>query len=344
MNFLPDDSDAFQQEALASEKLGTWSKTWLNLAKQKKLFHLVVPNKYGGHQLPIPDLLPILEKASYFDGSFGWTLTLGAGAGVFGAYMHPEFAREQFTNPGTFITGSGYPSGTASLGNHNLVANGKWKYATGAPHATLFTAPCALENSTQEKVLTFYPDEVAIKKSWNSYGLKATASHDFEVNNITVPIERVFTIDPNFLVIDEPLYRFPFDVFASCTLASSLTGMARRFLDEAAVITVQRNDQSAPVKSQLGKSHAQVNQQKKRLEDVTGEAWKECQQGHEVTETNQQKIAQTAKALTSESLKQANRWYLRCGMQVLDEKSIANRAWRNLNTACQHMLLNPTQK
>ena len=351
MNILPDDSAAFQQEALTSEQRGTWTEHWLNKATAKKLFHLLVPQRYGGYQMPLPELLPILEQASYLDGSLGWTLTLGSGAGVFAAYMNPDFARKQFAKPETFITGSGYQAGTAKKTSGGFKATGKWKYATGAPHATLFTAPCLLEKISKAavrreptKVLTFYPDEVQIKQSWNSYGLKATASHDFEVHEITVPAKRTFTIHPDHLIIDEPLYRFPFESFAICTLAASFSGMARRFLNEASEIIIERNDQAKVQTDDLIKSQDAVHTQWQRLHDEANSAWDLCRQGQDVTQKQQNKIAHAAKQLTSLSLDHAQRWYLHCGMQILEETSRINRAWRDLHTACQHKLLTPALK
>lgn len=351
MDFLPDGSEAFQKEALASERQGTWTKRWLNHAKDKRLFHLVVPKQYGGHQLPLPKLLPVLEQASYLDGSYGWTLTLGSGAGIFAAYMNPDFARKQFSNPETFITGSGYPAGTAAKTAEGFKATGEWKYATGAPHATLFTASCGLHPAQKKetenqsvKVLTFYPAEVNLQPGWNSYGLKATASHDFIVEDVVVPPERTFALDPDDLIIDGPLYRFPFQTFAECTLAASLAGIARHFLQEASNLLQTKTDSPKKVEQQLEQSIEAVNHAWQKLLDYTGDAWKHCEQKMKVNQKQQNKIARAARNITEVSLSHAQKLYPHCGMAILDETSVANRAWRDLHTASQHMLLTPSIK
>src|SRR5690554_3880129 len=74
-----------RSEAPECEQTGTWTDALLELARDKKLFHLAVPEKLGGRQLSVAELMNVFESASHIDGSFGWTITLGAGAGVFAA-------------------------------------------------------------------------------------------------------------------------------------------------------------------------------------------------------------------------------------------------------------------
>jgi alkylation response protein AidB-like acyl-CoA dehydrogenase len=225
----------------------------LDILEQKKLPNLFVPRQYGGLQRNLPEALPWLEAVSWIDGSLGWTLTLASGAGLLGAFMTPAFARSVFSQKDTLIAVSGFPAGKAEKIDGGYHINGSWKYASGIEHATLITASCYVtvdgkiqhkEGAPVTRAIACYQDEIEIRKTWNSHRLKATGSHDFEIRDVQTPKKRTFTISPDSAHVDGLLYRYPFEAFAHCTLAISMLGIARRFLDEAKQILLSKNDVS----------------------------------------------------------------------------------------------------
>lgn len=90
---------------------GTFTPELLKLAERKKLFHLSVTKSMCDHEMPVPEQLHIYEDAARLDGSFGWTVILGAGAWLFSGFMNQAFAREIFSDPAACTAGSGYPAG-----------------------------------------------------------------------------------------------------------------------------------------------------------------------------------------------------------------------------------------
>ncbi len=312
-----------------AEDRGVLTPGLLELARKKKLYHLAVPDELGGAELPVSSLMEIFEQASYLNGSFGWNLTLGAGAGIFGAFMDPQFAREVFADDNAFITGSGYPGGTARPHGESFQVSGEWLYASGAPYATLFTATCVIaDGSTDEpemRAMAFYPDEVMVRNSWNSFGLTATASHDFEVENVRVPHRRSFTMMAQPEYAGRTLYRFPFMQFASATLAASMLGITRAFLDES----------DADCEEQL----VSIQTQHTRLTDSVHKIWELCEKGRTIdpdllTETNR-----AATDLAEACRVSAFQIYQQSGMDVLIRSSRLNQTWRDLMTAGQHAFL-----
>ena len=328
-----------RSEAPECEQTGTWTDALLGLAREKKLFHLAVPEQLGGRQLSVAELMNVFESASHIDGSFGWTITLGAGAGVFAAFMEPAFAKEVFNDPGAYITGSGYPAGTAVRKGDAYEVNGSWKYATGTPHATLFTASCMIQNGSgntgepEIRAMAFYPDEVRSLDTWHSYGLKATASHDFEVKNCRIPEERSFTMAPHPAFADAPLYRFPFEPFASATLVSSMLGIARGFMDE-----VNGQNSNSLAKSRIT-AEEKLLHQKEQLHEAVQTIWRACENSDEIRESDSELVNTSAKKLAELCRSLCLELYTQCGMQALPEMARINRAWRDLLTAGQHGML-----
>ncbi len=333
--FSEDEKSEILHQSYESELIGTLTGDLLELARQKKLFHLAAPQELGGRELSVLELMEIFEEASCLDGSFGWLITLGAGAGMFGAYMDPKFAGEIFSDRDLFITGSGYPAGTASPGNDTFTVEGRWKYASGTPHATLFTATCVIPNPKSDepelRVMSLYPHEVTNLDTWNSYGLKATASHDFEVKNVEIPRHRSFPIAPRPVYANRPLYRFPFMPFASATLAASMLGITRGFLEQCESETPGCEEATDTL----------LNHRQNLYRSVET-VWRKCETGAPIAQTEVDEIEQTAKNLAAMCRITCFDIYGRLGMKVLDESTRLNRSWRDLMTARQHNLLRDT--
>lgn len=330
--FTASDATLIKKESLKAEQLGCLTDAQLRLARDKKFFHCAVPNELGGGMLSLARQMKLFEEASRIDGSFGWTLTLGAGAGLFAAFMNPEFAREVYESRNAFITGSGYPAGTARPAKNKYVINGKWKYASGSPFATLFTASCMIQTGESEnpeiRAMAFYPKEVKSPDTWNSYGLKATASHDFEVNDVTIPAERSFIMKPQPAYENYTLYRYPFMPYASASLASSMYGITLGFMDEAQNVT----------RSDTWPAHS-LDEFSEKLHQSVHVLWNRIGKGEKPGNEYIHSVNRAAKTLAEHCRQMALKYYIESGMSVLEQNAPINRYWRDLMTAGQHIML-----
>ena len=228
-------------EAAIAEKTGKLTDDLLKIAYQEQWFKILVPQQYGGLELNLPAEIRLIEALSWADGSLGWTVTLCCGAGWFGGFLDADLSADIFKAHDACLAGSGAPQGTAELQGDGYLINGLWNYASGALHASHFTANCIVtENGTEvlnEKgephvlPFLFYKGEVEVIEAWNYMGLTATGSHSFAVKNLKVAKGRSFKIDPNFAVVDTPLYKYPFRQLAEATLGVNMCGMAIHFVD-----------------------------------------------------------------------------------------------------------------
>ncbi len=342
--------------AFIAEAQGTLTDEQIELLTQKGFLKLFVPNHYEGLQMNLPDVLPILEKTSYIDGSLGWSLTLIAGAGFLGPFMHPEFAQSFFTNNNAILSGSGFPGGKAKWRESSYTVSGKWKYATAIEHATLITATCFItEDGTIQqkngtpltKAFAFYPDEITVQKTWNSLGLKATGSHNFEVHRVRIPEQRTFTITPETSHVDAPLYHYSFDAFAHATLAVSLLGIADRFLDEAKLILQKKNDvaeHSVSLSSQesvLKHSNQTFHQACDQFYKTVNASWNDLLTKGNLPGNISQNVCEQSRLSCQKALDCVQNIYPFLGMSAIQPDTVINRCWRDIHTASQHMFLRP---
>ncbi len=341
-----------------AERTGLLQPKQLELIYQQQWFKLLVPEACSGTEKPLPEMVRLEESLAWADGSFGWVITLCSGAGWFGGFMPVKTASKVFKNEKVCLTGSGASNGTATRTADGFIINGSWKYASGAQHATHFTANCAVKEAGETvlseegnpMILSFVLDakDVTLIPVWKYMGMMGTGSDAFEVKDLFVPAENSFKIDPDFCVINRPLYRYPFLQLAEATLAANLSGMAIRFMDLAEVIFKEKTssqnrlspEQKTVLKTTFIKQEAELQNIRRKFYQVVDYSWEIflLAEKSRVKEALQQ-VSRTSRQLAATSRKTVNELYPFCGLIAASPDSEINRVWRDFHTASQHSLL-----
>jgi len=323
-------------------------------------FNMFVPVRFGGLGLSFIDGLKMQEALAWTDGSIGWTITLCSGANYFIGFLQPDDVTKIFGDPSVCLAGSGHPSGVARRLTDGYEITGRWRYATGSPHATVFTAICLLEEEgnllkdKDGKPLTrafwFWANEVVVHKDWNAMGMIATASHSFEVKGLQVPLTRVFVIDQDHALLPDPIFRFPFLQFAEATLAINISGMAMRFLDLCKIIFSDRLESKkndlhiiAAALNKLEKAELEMNSHRAAFYEIAEMSWNAFLSNESYQHSEHSaKLTKISRQLAYLARKQTDVLYPYCGMTAADRSTEINRVWRDLHTASQHELLQMT--
>lgn len=326
-----------------AESSGMLTPEQLAIVYDHRWFKLFVPSSLGGLELSLPEGVRLEEELAWIDGSLGWTVTLCAGANLFVGYLDRSVAAPVFADPRVCLGGSGQATGKAVAEGDGYRVSGRWRYATGTPHLTHFTANCVLEKDGKDlldatgKPLVrsfFFPrSDVQIMDDWNAFGLKATASHSFAVDDLWVGPSQAFLITPEAATWDHPIYRYPFLPFAEATLAVNTLGMARHFLEYAIALgkpTLQNLVQQA----QLGLAEARSS-----FYDVLDTSWNELLRVGELPPEVQEAVSKHSRRLVKVSREWVIAVYPYLGLVGADATSEINRVWRDIFTASQHSLL-----
>ncbi|UBM60106.1 hypothetical protein LAG90_05555 [Marinilongibacter aquaticus] len=218
----------------------------LDWIAEENLWNIWVPKSHGGLEMSLAEGLDTLKTLAKADGSLGWTVTLCAGANYFIGNLEPAVAKEIFQNNAEKVCfgGSGGLFGTAEKQGEHYLVSGVWKYGTGAPYLTHFTLNAKIVEKGKELLDTdgqplfrsfvLPKNRVQIIEDWNTMGLKATATHSFEVQAVRVHDHYSFMY--NAFHLPQAIYKIPFSTFADLTLWVNYLGMALHFLEEAQVI------------------------------------------------------------------------------------------------------------
>ena len=305
------------------------------------LFRLWIPHAYGGDELPVPDALEVFEAASRLDGAAGWLITIGTGGGPFAAHMEDDAAREIFAPQRALIAGSGRPSGTATPVEGGYRVEGTWQFASGAHHATWFTANCVIQDGADPplvRAMAFPAEAVEVLDTWHVSGMRATGSHDIRVPEVFVPAARMFDV---FGTPREPgtLFRFPFGSIAQLSFAAVALGIARGALD------------AFPVEvdgAKRTRSSALLAESERALDAVRSGYFEEARRAREVVcagdalddgQAEAVRLASVEAARTSAGVVEA--LYLEAGLRPLFLDSALGRCWRDVHAVTQHVSLSP---
>ncbi|PHV37180.1 acyl-CoA dehydrogenase [Janthinobacterium sp. BJB304] len=320
---------------------------------------MLAPRSAGGAELPLPQVVRLEEAVAAVDGSMGWVLTLCAGAGWFAGFLAPDMARAIIGTPRACLGGSGAATGYAEEEGDGYRITGSWDYASGAPMATHFTLNARLrragqpllDEQGQPRIRAFLVPAALVRlvPSWNSIGMRASASHSYRIDGQWLGKEHGFTISPAAATADGPLYRYPFYSLAYVTLAANVAGMAAHFMELAEECMRHRRHARAglpllevpEVISMLqGKQDALIAA-RARFYAVLDDSWATVAAGAALDADAMQAVQAASLALVAVCRAAVDGLYPYCGLYAAREDSAINRVWRDFHTASQHALLLP---
>jgi alkylation response protein AidB-like acyl-CoA dehydrogenase len=337
-----------------AEKKGSLPNALLKIAYEEKWFKLFLPKAYDGLELDLPEALRYEEQLAYIDGSLGWTITLCAGANLFAGYIHSNKAASIFSSPKVCFGGSGAVSGVAAKVKDGYIVSGFWRYATGAPHLTHFTANCTIEedgrpllnedNRPVVRSFFFNKKDVTIHEDWDTMGLVATAGHSFSVKNLKVPFEQSFVIDPAYASLKDSIYQYPFMPLAESTIAVNTLGMTRRFIELALEIVTKRQSKIGDAAytiatERIHTAQQKINQLAELLYQWVHTSWDELISKGQPSKKNTTRIADKSRELVNQCRTAVTAIYPYCGLAATHPSSDINRVFRDIFTGSQHGLL-----
>jgi len=346
-------NDTLAQKA---EQLGQLPEEWLQEIYHQKWFKLFVPQEFGGLEASFPEALLVEEKLASLDGSLGWTVTLCSGAGWFVGFMEESLRNEVFPHDTLCLAGSGFVGGRANRVGDRYVISGSWTYASGALHATHFTANCeileggkpVLDAAGNPIIKAFILDEkdVEILDGWNYMGMVATGSHAFRTQNLSVNSNRCFEVKPDQTQLENPVYKIPFLQFAEATLAVNILGISAHMTDLIEKSFWKRHEYRKYDEVHLQYFKKLHQEKREKLEKLRTKfystievAWKELVENGQISPKSLRKISKISRKLTQKCREINGLLYPFAGLEAAKTHTELNRVWRDFNTVSQHALL-----
>jgi indole-3-acetate monooxygenase len=219
--------DFIRADAAAGDQQGSLGADCFDRMMAEGLFHILVPQELGGAGGTPRQWFDASLAVAYADASAGWIFAQGAVQNAWLAVAADErFAREYFKRPQTIATSSaGRP--TAELIDGVYVVRGaRWASVSGCTRADFvggMVVTAGPGGSPETRMVLQPAGAAAIEPTWDTLGLRATASHHVNLgDHVEVPAWRTF--------------RWPdLDVTRPGILANATTTIAMVSLSAAAV-------------------------------------------------------------------------------------------------------------
>lgn len=345
-------TEMIREECAVVDRTRAIPATVVDALRAAGVFHLMAPRAVGGAETEPLTFLRVVEEVSYADGSAGWCTMIGGTYGTFGGMLPPEGAREIFGDPATISAGNFRPDkGVAEVIDRGYRVSGCWELASGSSHAGWYIAGAMLvhdgaplmgaDGRPLMREFFFPASKARVIDTWDSTGLRGTASHDYEVRDVFVPEHRT-------LWFQEPpsergaLYRMPPVAMFSTFIAAVQLGIARHAIDafvELATTKIPTMSQiiladRVTAQASLGRATAMVSSARRYVENAPQSLWDRVEAGHAPTLGDRGDLwlasAHTAHAAI-------DMLYTAAGATAVYATSPLDRCLRDARTALQHV-------
>ena len=234
---------ALRERGGAAEEAGRIPQETVDDLIKADVFRAVVPARFGGHEVDfryIPQIFRVLGRGCV---STAWTMGFLVYHNFQFAHF-PEKAQDEVWGSGrgfTMAPGQVMPSGKATASDGGYRLTGRWGYATGIHHGDwmLLSAPVS-GGQFDGDVLRFYVpvSEFHCLDTWKVASMRATGSHDVELEDVFVPARRSVRVadlrggTAEGLVLNPGyLWRIPLLSFMCSGAVGPLVGAAEAMLE-----------------------------------------------------------------------------------------------------------------
>ncbi|GIU91768.1 MAG: hypothetical protein KatS3mg011_0674 [Acidimicrobiia bacterium] len=307
---------------------------------------LGLPPSLGGEAAPPQQTVVVLEQVGRADGSAGWVAMIAATTAVLSAYLpHDEAARIWAGGPRAIVGGVYAPKGVATPVGDGCSISGTWSFGSGCLHADWLSGGVIIDGSPR---LAFFPaSEVTIHPTWEVIGLRATGSHDFTAQDLTVPASRIVDVRAGGLHVDLPLYRFPIFGLLASGIAGVCLGIAGGALDSFVALarektpTGARRTLAARASTQEGvaKAATALGAARSYLLAVLEDLWAKATTGDSLDTSDRARLRLAATHAVEEAARVTTDLYRMAGGTAVYRSAPLERRLRDIHTATQHMMV-----
>jgi indole-3-acetate monooxygenase len=294
---------------------------------EARMFRLTLPRSLGGDELDLKALAQVMEVIAGADASVAWCMGQGLGCASASAYLAPAVAQRLFGPADAVLAWGAGIAGRMTAVDGGYRVTGKWMFASGCANATLLGGHCYVfeadgsqrlraDGRPLDRTALFVKAKAKVHDNWHTLGLKGTASHTYQVDNLFVPHEE--TIDreePQERTEPGTLFLFPTTQIYATAFSALMLGIAQSLVDDLTTLAMTKTPRGASsslkesptFQSQLAILEARLRAARAYLHTTLEEVWHK---------------AETTRALTIvefADLKLASTWVINQGVEIATE-------------------------
>lgn len=338
------------------------SKTVFQKIVATGLLRALHPTELGGAEYRAPDMLPLIEEIARADGSTAWSFMVAAEMPALFQRFPESVLKKVFSGNCDILARAPLTpkAGSVKVDGGYLVS-GTWPLASGSYEADWFivggfVADQKASNDPQPsdgpelRMFLVPATEVKIMNNWSSIGLRSTDSHDIEIDNIYVSEEysAVFTANsPHAEELGVPLIRrLSFYTSMGPLHLGVVLGLARAMLDDLVELAQTKRPflnpsivyrEHADFQKRIGSMKIRLSAARNFAVNASEEIWG---YGGQASPLQRTKYRAATAYVHDECSRIGSEVFRLGGAGVLYNNSPLQRRFRDLTTACQHIMGN----
>jgi alkylation response protein AidB-like acyl-CoA dehydrogenase len=321
-----------------------------------RLFRMLLPLSIGGDEIDPVTYVRVVEASSSYDGSVGWCLSIANSIALIAPYLDLEIARKVFGDPRTTCAW-GPPNDSramAVLGGYRVT--GEWSFASGCRHSSWMGAhgnvvepdgSLRLNRFGRPTIRTwlFPVEQATILDTWDTIGLRGTASDSYRVDDLFVSEEFSSTReDPELRREPGRLYAFPQQTMYSVGISSVALGLARGMLDAFIELACAKTPRgmvrladSGAVQAEVAKCEARLGAARGYLLDTIGELYERADHATPIDIPARGRVRLAGTHAISTAVAVADYTYKAAGVDAISPGSPFERRFRDIHTVSQQI-------
>ena len=339
-----------------SDKLRRLSDDAASALRESGLARMITPRQFGGYELsPSAHIWACAEIANVCSAA-SWVLMVCVAHDYIIGRFPEECQREVYEGDAdNLVAGSLAPQGTLDRVAGGWRLTGRWQFGSGCDHSPWFIVGSKVANPGPDDNLIRHVmvprTDVVLDDTWYTLGMRGTGSKDLVVTDAFIPEHRTVPTFPTFLGLSPhakaPTYRLSVYSGLPAMLSGSVLGIAEAGLKAFVEATAVRTNPYGVVKAKnqvmqrrVAESTAEVAAARRLLDDM-------CNRFDALMAIDQPPMAPQdriqmrwdAAYVVELSRRAIDRLFAASGAHGLYEGNPVLRAYRDINTACHHAVV-----
>jgi alkylation response protein AidB-like acyl-CoA dehydrogenase len=347
-----------ERRAEEAEQLGRLTDDVVDAFHETGLLRVLLPADLGGFDLTIPESVEVFRAMSERDASAGWLHAILGNGPLFGAFVVQPAFEEVFSDRRAVMAGSLNPlGGVAEPVPGGYRFTGRATNVSGCRHASWLMAGAWVHREGEKSWLGDRPEMIAgllpmdgidIADTWNTSGMRATGSDDCTYRDVFVPAARTFDWpEPPARRDAGPVGNIPMHVQLGGGIAATIVGTARGALRRFVELAVaKRPTANAGVLAERAFAQMAVGEGEGLLlaaEDTLAagieDIWAQGARAEPFDIPARVRLRLRMVTAARLALRVVDLVNDAAGMSGVRRPGPLERAWRDVHTASQHVLL-----
>jgi indole-3-acetate monooxygenase len=223
-----------------------------------RLFRMLLPRSAGGDEAEPAVYVAAIEELGRHDASIAWNVFVANSSALIAPFLEPAANRAIFADPRAIVSWGPPNASRARAVDGGYRVTGQWDFSSGCRQASWMGVHCNVLEADGSlrlnrfgrptiRTLLFPASEATLLDTWNTIGLRGTASDSYRVDDVFVSEAFSSTReDPTLRRENGPLYAFTMQGLYAAGVAGVALGIARAMLSEFTALASRKVPRGLP--------------------------------------------------------------------------------------------------